>query len=77
MVFVESQHRRPMDNKIQALTVSQLTELLSLERKKFLKALDYNSSPSILEEIIETIKLLEKEIAQKENKSNNSNQQVA
>ena len=65
-----------MDKNLQQLSVTQLTNLLSLERKKFLKALDYNSPPSMLEEIMETIKIIEQEIARKENKYNN-NQQVA
>jgi hypothetical protein len=68
-----------MEKKLQQLTTSQLTDLLNLERKKFLKALDYNSSPSMLEEIMDTIKIIEKVLAQKENKSkkDNNNQQVA
>jgi hypothetical protein len=68
-----------MEKKLQQLTVSQLIDLLNAERRKFLKALDYNSSPSILEEIMDTIKTIEKVLAQKESKSkpDNNNQQVA
>lgn len=71
--------RELMDKKLQQLTSFQLTDLLNLERKKFLKALDYNSSPSMLEEIMETIKIIEKVLAEKEEKSNkdNNSQQVA
>lgn len=68
-----------MEKKLQQLTAPQLTNLLNAERRKFLKALDYNSSPSILEEIMDTIKTIEKVLTQKENnsKSGNNNQHVA
>jgi hypothetical protein len=67
-----------MNTKLQQLTHSQLTALLNVERKKFVKALDYNSAPSILEEIIESIKKIEEVLAQKEGKNKKGdNQQVA
>ena len=80
MVFDKNRGRpEPMDKKLQQLTVSQLGDLLNVERRKFLKALDYNSSPSMLEEIMDTIKAIEIVLAQKENnsKSGSDNQQVA
>jgi hypothetical protein len=54
-----------MSSKFENLTVEQLSNLLSQERKKFVVAIDYGASGSDLEEIRDTIKELEAAIASK------------
>ncbi len=55
-----------MNIKLQALTNDELVTLLNQERKKFIRAIDYGSSASDLEEIKEYIKELESLIASRQ-----------
>jgi hypothetical protein len=48
-----------MNVKLQSLPTEEIISLLNLERKKFLRAIDYGASGSDLEEIRDAIKELE------------------
>ena len=59
-----------MNQQLQALPTDELVHLLHQERKKFLAAIDYSSSASVLEEIRESIKELEALIASRDKQPN-------
>jgi hypothetical protein len=60
-----------MNSKFETLTVEQLSDLLSQERKKFLVAIDYGASGSDLEEIRDAIKEMEAAMASRTVSSRN------
>jgi hypothetical protein len=62
-----------MSSKLETLTIEQLSNLLSEERKKFIVAIDYGASGSDLEEIRYVIKELEAAIASKNTTSSRHN----
>lgn len=48
-----------MNKKLQSLPTEEIVSMLALERKKFLRAIDYGTSGSDLEEIRDVIRELE------------------
>jgi hypothetical protein len=63
-----------MSSKFDTLTINQLSNLLSQERKKFLVAIDYGASGSDLEEIRDAIKEMEIEMASRKNASRHNSE---
>jgi hypothetical protein len=59
-----------MNNYLLRLSKAELTGLLENERKKFLKALEYDSPASHLEEIRDTIRSIQAALENKESDSN-------
>jgi hypothetical protein len=68
VLILDTQGYKFMNAKLQSLPTEEIVSLLNLERKKFLRAIDYGTSGSDLEEIRDAIRELESMVSSRESK---------